>query len=243
MEHLIMIPPRLIRCYRSKHLFTPSMLENERRLHYLHPEWEHLFFNHYQARDWVAEHTPEWIDLYNFYSLDRQREQIFRWLALWKLGGFWLGTKLRPLVSLETLRERTLVLAVQQRMLGDEFEALHRIPPPPDLPPAAMFRLADGGFGAEAGHWFVKRALDLIIDRAGYLDSGEPTAGDEDYTTGGGILNGAWLASLTEVPSLAEAALPAPPPGSQARPPALEPERAEGPSGLGIFGYWHTDLN
>ena len=109
----------------------------------MHPEWEHLFFNHYQAQDWVAEHTPEWIDLYNFYPLDRQREQIFRWLALWKLGGFWLGTKLRPLVSLETLRERSLVLAVQQRMRGDEFEALHRIPPPPDLPPAAMFRLAD----------------------------------------------------------------------------------------------------
>ncbi|MEZ5304454.1 MAG: hypothetical protein R3F11_27990 [Verrucomicrobiales bacterium] len=100
-----MIPRRIIRCYRSMYLFTPAMVETEKRLKAMHPEpaWEHLFFNHYEARDWVREHAPEWLDLYEFYPVDRQREQIFRWLAVWKLGGIWLSTQMRPLAPLDPL--------------------------------------------------------------------------------------------------------------------------------------------
>lgn len=243
-----MLPCRIIRCYRSMYLFTPAMVETERRLKEMHPEpeWEHLFCNHYEQRDWVAEHTPEWLEIYNFYPVDRQREQVFRWLTLWKLGGFWLNTQLRPFGTLEPLRERPLVLAEKRRMSPQEFEALHRMPWDPSYPKEGLVRISDQGFAAEPGHWFVERVLDVLIERAGFLDGDfEPTPEEEEYTTGAGVLNTAWLSCLLEGRTAAagDVILPAPPAPSEYRPPANEPERREEPEGLGEYAYRHTDLN
>ena len=100
------------------------------------------------------------------------------------------------------------------------------------------------GSVTEAGHWFPQRVLDLLIERAGFLDTNfEPTPEEEEYTTGTGVVNAAWLSCLLEGLPVAEALLPAPPPRSRFRPPANEPERAEEPEGLGEYAYRHTDLN
>ena len=238
------IPSLIIRCYRSMYLFTPAMVETEQRVKALHAGWEHVFCNHYEQRDWVAENAPEWLELYNFYPVDRQREHVFRWLTLWRLGGFWLNTQLRLFTSLEPLRERPLVLAEKRRMSPQEFEALHRMPWDAGMPRESLIRISDQGFAAEAGHWFVQRVLDHLIERAGFLDTNfEPTPEEEEYTTGAGVLNAAWLSCLLEGLPVADALLPAPPPRSSFRPPALEPERAEEPEGLSEYGYRHTDLN
>lgn len=194
-----MIPQRIIRCYRSRYLFTPAMEENGQRLQSLHPDWELPFFNHHEARAWVAAQTPEWLTLYDFYPVDRQREQVFRWLALWKLGGFWLSTQIRPLLSLEPLRNQPLVLAAQNRLSVSRFETLHRCPWDTALPEESLTGLTDHGFAAEAGHWFTRRVLHLLVERAGFLDAGsEPSPEDEEYTTGAGVLHAAWLSSLLE---------------------------------------------
>lgn len=186
---------------------------------------------------------PEWLELYNFYPVDRQREQVFRWLALWKLGGFWLSTQYHPLRSMEPLRQRPLVLAEAWRLNSGEFETLHRIPFPQGCPPAGRICLSDGGFAAVPGNWFVGKILDLLISRAGYLDSEEPSPEDEEYTTRAGILNAAWLQSLAEDRIGEDCVLSAPRAPSAARPQAREPERAERPSGFGEYAYRHTDLN
>ncbi len=239
-----MLPRRIIRCYRSMYLFTPAMVETEKRVKAMHADWEHVFCNHYEQRDWVAENTPEWLELYNFYPVDRQREQVFRWLTLWKLGGFWLNTQLRLLTSLEPLRERPLLLAEKRRMSPVEFEVLHRMPWNAGMPAESLLRVSNMGFAAEPGHWFVQRVLDVLIERAGFLDTNfEPTREEEEYTTGSGVVNAAWLSCLLEGLPVAEALLPAPPSRSSARPPALELERAEEPEGLGEYAYRHTDLN
>jgi len=239
-----MLPARIIRCYRSMYLFTPAMVETEKRVKAMHADWEHIFCNHYEQRDWVAENTPEWLELYNFYPVDRQREQVFRWLTLWKLGGFWLNTQLRPFTSLEPLRERPLVLAERRKISPQEFEAMHRMPWSVEMPRESLIRITDQGFAAEAGHWFVERVLDLLIERAGFLDTNfEPTPEEEEYTTGAGVVNAAWLSSLLDGTPVAETVLPAPPPRSAFRPPAREQERAEEPEGFGEYGCRHTDLN
>ena len=112
------------------------------------------------------------------------------------------------------------------------------------MPRGSLTRISDQGFAAEAGHWFVQRVLDHLMERAGFLDTNsEPTPEEEEYTTGAGVVNAAWLSCLLEGRPVAEAVLPAPPPRSSFRPPALEPERAEEPEGLGEYGYRHTDLN
>jgi hypothetical protein len=239
-----MLPARIIRCYRSMYLFTPAMVDTEKRVKAMHGDWEHLFCNHYEQRDWVAEHTPEWLELYNFYPIDRQREQVFRWLAVWKLGGFWLNTQLRPFTSLEPLRGRPLVLAEKRGLSPQEFEALHRMPWDAGMPPESLIRISDMGFAAEAGHWFVQRVLDLLMERAGFLDTNfEPTQEEEAYTTGAGVVNAAWFSCLMDGRPVLEALLPAPRAGSTFRPTPDEPERAEDPEGLGEYGYRHTDLN
>ena len=79
----------------------------------MHPGWEHCFWNHVEARRWVAEMMPEWLECYDFYPLDRQREQMFRWLVLWRLGGVWLSAEMRPLESFEGMGDGGLVLAVE----------------------------------------------------------------------------------------------------------------------------------
>lgn len=94
------------------------------------------------------------------------------------------------------------------------------------------------------GHWFVETVLDVLLERAGYLDTNhEPTPEDEAYTTGEGVLNAAWLRCLAKGLPISNALLPAPSRSSPFRPCAREPERAAEPSGLGEYAYRHTDLN
>ncbi|MEZ5304455.1 MAG: hypothetical protein R3F11_27995 [Verrucomicrobiales bacterium] len=138
----------------------------------------------------------------------------------------------------------SLVLAELHRMVGREFEALHRMPPHPSMPEAAFLRLTDGGFAAAAGHPFAGRVLAIMVERAGFLDTNfEASPEDEEFTTGAGPLNAAYLSFLAKGIDLRAAILPAPPSGSPSRPAAGEPERAEEPSGFGAFCYRRTDLN
>lgn len=176
------LPARIIRCYRSMYLFTPAMGETEKRLKALHGEWEHIFCNHYEQRDWVSEHAPEWLELYNFYPVDRQREHVFRWLTLWKLGGFWLHTQLRPLASLEPLRERPLVLTEKRRMSPQEFETLHRMPWDAAMPRESLLRRSRKGDTSSPAP---SRLVTLRIRRAVQLEFRRPSGDSRDGSAAG----------------------------------------------------------
>jgi hypothetical protein len=165
--------------------------------------------NHYEQKEWVEEHTPDWSEVYNFYPCDRQREQLFRWLAIWKLGGFWISTRFQPLQSFEPLSSRSLVLAEKQRMTPGEFENLHGMEWDNCMPPEALIEIMDHSFAAAPGNWFVERVLDLLIERAGYLDSNfEPDSIQEQFATGSGVVNAAWLSSVLDGICLTDVLLP-----------------------------------
>ena len=75
--------------------------------------------------------------------------------------------------------------------------------------------------------------LNILIERAGFLDTNtEPDGAQEQYTTGAGVVNAAWLACLLEGRPLTEALLPASPSRSVAE-----------PESIGDYGYLHTELN
>jgi hypothetical protein len=50
-------------------------------------------------------------------------------------------------------------------------------------------RLSGGFLAAEPRHWFVGRVLDLMVERAGFLDSAEPDPELESYTTGDDVID------------------------------------------------------
>jgi len=222
-----MIPRRILRCYRSRYLLTPAMVENGRRLEAMHPEWEHWFWNHVEARRWVAETMPEWLECYDFYPLDRQRERLFRWLVLWQLGGVWLSAEMRPRERFEGMGDGGLVLAVEGRMTVEEFEERQRVRWEAGMPAGALDWIGDAAVAVVPGHWFTERVLALMVERAGMLDTGgEPDPEDEAWVTGGGVVNAAWLACLREGLPVGEAVL-----------------AEEGEGRFGRYAYRYGELN
>lgn len=98
------IPTRIIQTARNRNL-PPLAKASEANLKLLHPNWEYRFFDDNEVNDFVATEFPEYLSIFNGFPRLIQRFDFFRYLAVYRLGGFYfdldilLWTKLDPLLS------------------------------------------------------------------------------------------------------------------------------------------------
>ena len=89
--------------------------------------------------------------------------------------------------------------------------------------------------GSEPEHWFVGKILDALIERASYLDSGEPTAEEAYYTTGDGVLKTVLQSCVSDCLSTSDFMV------FESQPPAQIISPLQPRDTSGVFGYLHEE--
>lgn len=123
-----------------------------------HPSWEIKIYGDDEAKDIIAGNMPELAGVYNGYTLDVQRTDIFRLAIVYLRGGFYMDLDMLCLKRLDQLCDQRLVLGEEKTFSDQECIALgtpHRL------------RIANYMFGAMPHHPFWLDVIKEAITRSG----------------------------------------------------------------------------
>ena len=127
-------------------LLAKAVIKN---LRLLNPDFEYLFFNEGQIDAFIDSEFPQYRPLFQSFSAPIQRYDFFRYLAVYRLGGFYFDTDVLLASGLDNLREFSCVFPFEHlslhSFLRDEY--------------GVDWEIGNYAFGASAGHPF----LDAII--------------------------------------------------------------------------------
>ena len=180
------IPRRIIQSHESEYTFNSTFATCRKKLLKLHQDYDYQFFPAHQRREFIRERRPELLDLYDFYPRDIQRADLFRVIAVFELGGFYLDLDVHPYVPLDELCEATLVLTEEWKMTREQYEDRHWHPP---AHPRDLLQVGNYGFAAEAGHWFMEEVIDETLCRAGAINPSTIWNNDVLFSTGPDVIN------------------------------------------------------
>ena len=82
------IPPHIIQTARSRDL-PPMARAASMNLKLLHPDWEFMFFDDDDVVRFVRREFPEYTEVFQTFPYKIQRFDFFRYLAIFRLGGFY----------------------------------------------------------------------------------------------------------------------------------------------------------
>src|SRR5580700_9564542 len=96
------IPRRIIQTSKSADLplFAKAATTN---LRLLNPDFEYLFFDDSQVEQFIDAEFPQYRPVFESFSVRIQRYDLFRYLAVYRFGGFYFDTDVFLASSLEDL--------------------------------------------------------------------------------------------------------------------------------------------
>ena len=191
------IPRVIIQTWRSTRL-PPRYAQLVQHVLKLHAGWTHLFFDDAAVEAFVAEREPTWLPLYRALNHSPiQRIDLFRYLAVYHYGGFYLDVDVLLVRPLELLAGTDIACAFPFERLVDAAThptLVHHV--------GVHELLGQYFFGASARHPFIAAIL-RYVHRASAEPSWamvpQPLEGDEDddktvhYTTGPAIVTRAFF--------------------------------------------------
>ena len=142
------IPRRIIQTEKSKDvpLLAKASTTN---LRLLNPDFEYLFFDDARVEEFIDAEFPQYRSVLNSFPVRIQRYDFFRYLAVYRFGGFYFDTDVLLASGLEDLLEFGCVFPFEQlsinSFLCNEY--------------GMDWEIGNYAFGATAGHPF----LDAII--------------------------------------------------------------------------------
>src|SRR5262245_688144 len=138
------IPRRIIQTERSRDLplLAKAVVTN---LRLLNPTFEYLFFDDAQVEEFIDAEFPEYRPVFDSFSKRIQRYDFFRYLVVYRFGGFYFDTYVLMASSLEDLLEFSCVFPFEHlsihNFLCNEY--------------GMDWEVGNYGFGAAAGHPFL----------------------------------------------------------------------------------------
>src|SRR5262249_33905831 len=90
----------------------------------LHPTWEYGFYDDAACREFVCQQMPSLLPLYDQYPTHIQRIDVFRLVAVYVLGGFYLDLDIVCHQRLDALCQHGAVFAEERTLSAAEAEAL-----------------------------------------------------------------------------------------------------------------------
>lgn len=176
-----MIPKNIICTNISAYTLPPVLHRCVERMRNLHPDWNVIFFSDGDCMDFVSEEFPELKDLYYWLPRPVLKADLFRIMAILKLGGFYLDTDFWLYKSLDTLLDGTCVLAWEHTVAEKEFEVRY---PSWMRTSEEHLTVANYAFGAVAGHSFLSKVLDELVRRTHSFEAESCTDLDVLHATG-----------------------------------------------------------
>lgn len=111
------IPPRIIQTARSRNLL-PLARAAAKNLQLLHPDWEHLFFDDADVARFIATEFPQYRDVFDAFPRKIQRFDFFRYLAVYRHGGFYFDLDVFLSESLHDLLAHRCVFPFEELTLN-----------------------------------------------------------------------------------------------------------------------------
>ena len=163
-----MIPRRIIRTNRSAHIFAPAVPRCEAALMALMPDYEHVFFDDFTAREFVRQRRLALLPLYDSFPRNVQRADLFRMLAVAELGGYYLDMDVFLFRRLDEFCGASLVFPFECTFTPEIYLQRHRCDHTSE---EDLLQLGNYGFGVTAGHWFLEEVIGEIQARSDDLTS------------------------------------------------------------------------
>jgi inositol phosphorylceramide mannosyltransferase catalytic subunit len=196
---LCRIPKRIIQTGRDANLSLPkrAMVSN---LRLLNPDYEYMFFDDARVESFFDLEFPEYRSVFDSFQFPIQRYDFFRYLAVFRYGGFYFDLDVLLAAGLSSLCESRCVFPFEGPTLSDHLRDKHQMD----------WEIGNYAFGAEAQHPFLKAVIENCLraqrDPAWVkpMMRGYPPILKAEYlilnTTGPGLLS----RTLAENPELAE---------------------------------------
>ena len=147
-----LIPRRIIQTGKSANLplLARAAATNARLLN---PGFEYLFFDDAQVEEFIDAEFPEYRPVFDSFSAPIQRYDFFRYLVVYRFGGFYLDTDVFLVSSLYDLLGSDCVFPFEMlgiyRFLSNDY--------------GMDWEVGNYAFGAAAGHPFLKAIIDNCI--------------------------------------------------------------------------------
>lgn len=138
------IPKRIIQTGKSFDLplLSRSAVANVRLLN---PDFEYLFFDDKQVEDFIDNEFPEYRGIFNSFRFPISRYDFFRYLAIYRLGGFYFDLDVFLANGLKTLLEFGCVFPFEELTLNKFLREQCGMD----------WEIGNYAFGASAGHPFI----------------------------------------------------------------------------------------
>lgn len=144
-----MIPRRIIQTARTGAL-DPLARAAATNLKLLHPDWDYEFFDDARVASFVATEFPEHAEVFAAFPRAIQRVDFFRYLAVYRLGGFYFDLDVFLSRPLTPLLAHEAVFPFEELTLNRHLRAVHGLD----------WELGNYAFGAEPGHPFFAAVIE-----------------------------------------------------------------------------------
>ena len=151
-----MIPKRIIHIFvqsdrnRPLPLMCRACAENARLLN---PDFDYCFFDNDGVPAFLEKEFPEYVDVFNRFPYPIQRYDFFRYLAVYRLGGFYFDMDVFLSRSLAPLLRHEAVVSVEDLTFNSFLRREYGVD----------FEIGNYAFGFSAGHPFMKAVIDNCV--------------------------------------------------------------------------------
>lgn len=146
------IPKRIIQTNKSLDL---SLIEKAAvaNVKLLHPDFEYLFFDDEQVAKFIEKEFPEYIDVFRSFLVPIQRVDFFRYLAVYRLGGFYLDMDVFLASRVSDLLNEGCVFPFEALTINAFLRQEHNMD----------WEVGNYAFGARAGHPFLRAVIENCV--------------------------------------------------------------------------------
>jgi len=146
------IPRRIIQTNKSLDL---SLLEKAAaaNVRLLNPDFEYLFFDDRQVEEFIDREFPEYRSVFDSFPIPIQRYDFFRYLAVYRLGGFYLDMDVFLASSLSELLGCGCVFPFEALTINIFLRGQYKMD----------WEIGNYAFGASAGHPFVGAIIENCV--------------------------------------------------------------------------------
>jgi inositol phosphorylceramide mannosyltransferase catalytic subunit len=146
------IPKRIIQTAKiaPQSLRTRAMVSNIRLLH---PDYEYLFFDDNAVEKFIDQEFPQHRAVFNGFRFPIQRYDFFRYLAVYRYGGFYFDMDVLLASSVSGLLESGCVFPFEKLTFSHFLRTHHNMD----------WEIGNYGFGAAPGHPFLGAVIENCV--------------------------------------------------------------------------------
>lgn len=146
------IPKRIIQTNKSLDL---SLLEKAAvaNVKLLNPDFEYVFFDDRQVEEFIDSDFPQYREVFDSFAIPIQKYDFFRYLAVYRLGGFYLDMDVFLASSLAELVDCGCVFPFEALTINACLRDEHHMD----------WEIGNYAFGAVAGHPFLRAVIDNCV--------------------------------------------------------------------------------